>query len=74
MNGETVETDGTFTNGSSFSIKGNVLTIISNNLDEESDYSLDDDGKPSPSGNGKVYMTYRGAGFTVYTLKFVFKK
>ena len=56
--GEDVETDGTFADGSSISIAGNTLTLISNNLDEEYD-----DGK-----------TYRQAGFTKYEVTLVFKK
>jgi len=56
--GEDVVTDGTFTDGSSISISKNVLTIVSNNLDEEYE-----DGE-----------TYRQAGFTKYEVTLVFKK
>jgi len=56
--GEDVETEGTFADGSSISVTKNVLTIVSNNLDEEYD-----DG-----------VTYRQAGFTKYEVTLVFKK
>jgi len=55
---EDVVTDGTFTDGSSVSISKNVLTIVSNNLDEEYE-----DG-----------TTFRQAGFTKYETTLVFKK
>jgi hypothetical protein len=62
INGKTTETgDDTFADGSSVTVAGDVLTIISNELDVKDD---DDEDEP----------TYREQGFTKYETKLVFKK
>jgi hypothetical protein len=77
FDGETLETDGTFTDGSSITVNGNVLTIIGDYLDDEYTYYVGEDGSVNIIGSyydEEVNTTYRGAGFTVYTVKMVFKK
>jgi hypothetical protein len=56
-----------------------LLTITSEGLDDEYTYYVHDDGEVSITstmygGYETINTTYRGAGFTVYTVKMVFKK
>jgi hypothetical protein len=65
-NGQTADSALPIANGTSVSIKNDVLTIISDNLDEINSYSI--------SGHEERTVTYREAGFTKYEVRMTFKK